>query len=339
MKKAKRSKSRAGRRGFQWVLLLLAAVVLAALLLVGRVFDGASRGEQARGDYRMRYAYDTIREFDGVKYRQRKDLTTILLMGVDKRDGEEADSSRKGGQADFLRLLVIDSTHRSVSQIQIDRDTMAPIMLLGPLGDELGLAEYQICMAHGFGDGREQSCRYEVEAVSRFLLDVPIDFYMALNLDGISVLNDSVGGVTVTLEDDFSHLDPAMTRGATLRLAGDQAEYYVRRRMDVSDGTNESRMRRQQDYIGKISGMLNQRISADKNFVGTLYDMLSDYLVTDLARGRLINEAWNARHYARSPLREISGTHIIGKNGYVEFYADGAALQDLIVELFYEPLK
>ena len=138
---------------------------------------------------------------------------------------------------------------------------------------------------------------------------------------------------------DDSHLDPAMTRGATLTLVGDQAEYYVRRRMDVSDGTNESRMRRQQDYIGKISGMLNQRISADKNFVGTLYDMLSDYLVTDLARGRLINEAWNARHYARSPLREIPGTHTIGKNGYVEFYADGAALQDLIVELFYEPLK
>ncbi len=33
---------------------------------------------------------------------------------------------------------------------------------------------------------------------------------MAMDMDGISVLNDSVGGVTVTLEDDFSSLDPAM---------------------------------------------------------------------------------------------------------------------------------
>ncbi len=39
-----------------------------------------------------------------------------------------------------------------------------------------------------------------------------IDFYLAMSLDGISVLNDLAGGVTVTLEDDFSAADPAMTR-------------------------------------------------------------------------------------------------------------------------------
>ncbi len=33
-----------------------------------------------------------------------------------------------------------------------------------------------------------------------------------MSLDGISVLNDLAGGVTVRLEDDFSAADPAMTR-------------------------------------------------------------------------------------------------------------------------------
>lgn len=42
-----------------------------------------------------------------------------------------------------------------------------------------------------------------------------------MSLDGISVLNDLAGGVTVTLEDDFSAEDPAMTRGTTLSLHGD----------------------------------------------------------------------------------------------------------------------
>lgn len=48
-----------------------------------------------------------------------------------------------------------------------------------------------------------------------------IDFYLEMSLDGISVLNDLAGGVTVTLEDDFSAEDPAMTRGTTLSLHGD----------------------------------------------------------------------------------------------------------------------
>ena len=334
MKKAKRSKSRAGRRGFQWVLLLLAAVGLAALLLVGRVFDGASRGEQARGDYRMRYAYDTIREFDGVKYRQRKDLTTILLMGVDKRDGEEADSSRKGGQADFLRLLVIDSTHRSVSQIQIDRDTMAPIMLLGPLGDELGLAEYQICMAHGFGDGREQSCRYEVEAVSRFLLDVPIDFYMALNLDGISVLNDSVGGVTVTLEDDIPTLGPEYIKGATITLKGMDALRFVRAREFEPVDANVPRMAHQRLYMNAFILKAREKMDTDSEFVIRAYDQIEKYLITDLTVENISQLIGNFYDYEVLPVVTPVGSYTVSDVGVSQFHADEASLWDCVRTTF-----
>ena len=77
-----------------------------------------------------------------------------------------------------------------------------------------------------------------------------IDFYVAMNMDGISELNDLAGGVTVTLEDDFSSIDPAMTRGTTLTLHGEQAETFVRSRMTVGDGTNASRMERQSVYAG-----------------------------------------------------------------------------------------
>ena len=53
---------------------------------------------------------------------------------------------------------------------------------------------------------------YARDAVSRLLQGENIDFYLAASLD-ISVLNDLAGGVTVTLEDDFSAADPqAMTK-------------------------------------------------------------------------------------------------------------------------------
>ena len=60
----------------------------------------------------------------------------------------------------------------------------------------------RISLSHCFGKGKEDSCQLTVEAVSNLLYDVPVDFYIALNLDGISELNDLLGGIEVTLEID-----------------------------------------------------------------------------------------------------------------------------------------
>lgn len=209
---------------------LVAALMLFAIYLGGRWFEDRSQQEEPRGDSSWRYENDTVIEVDGVSYRERKDLTTVLLMGIDKQTGNNYQSGfRDGGQVDFLRLVVLDPSKRKITQIEIDRDTMTPISILGVLGNFAGTRTAQICLSHGFGKTEEQSCSLTVEAVSRLLHDVKIDFYASMNLDGISVLNDLADGITVTLADDFSAIDPMMTKGTTLKLVGDQAEYYVRR--------------------------------------------------------------------------------------------------------------
>ena len=279
-------------------------------------------------------------ELDGVTYRQRKDVTTILLMGIDTESENSAvQGYRNGGQADFLRLLVIDSTNKSITQIQIDRDTMTPITVLGVLGNKSGVRTAQICLSHGFGDGRNQSCELTVEAVSNLLFGIPIDFYVAMNLDGISTLNDMMGGVTVTLEDDFSALDAAMTPGTTLTLMGDQAEIYVRSRRNIGIGTNEARMARQELYVSQLASLLYERMGEDKEFAGVLYDDLSPFLTTNLSRGRLINEVWAARDYERTAIVRPDGIHEVGEDGFMQFYIDEAALQQIVINLFYEEVK
>ena len=172
-------------------------------------------------------------------------------------------------------------------ELKIDRDTMAEVTVLGMLGNPVGTTQMQISLAHGFGDGKEESCGYARDAVSRLLQGENIDFYLAMSLDGISVLNDLAGGVTVTLEDDFSAADPAMTKGATLTLQGDQAEIFVRRRMDIGEGTNEARMVRQEEYLAQLSAQLESRVQQDQQFTAQVYDALQPYLVTDLAKGPL----------------------------------------------------
>ncbi len=305
----------------------------------GRWLEGRSKKPEARGDYRQRYEYGEIIEVDGVSYRRKENVTTVLLMGVDREHDAAVSNGRNGGQADFLRLMAIDSKAGTISQIQIDRDTMTPITILGVLGNRSGVRTTQICLAHGFGDGAEQSCELTAEAVSNLLLDMPIDHYAAMNMDGISVLNDWAGGVTVTLEDDFSALDPAMQKGKTLTLTGEQAEIYVRGRRSVGVGTNEARMARQEAYVSQLTTQIDAQIGGNADALGALYDALEDYLTTDLSRGRLINMLSGMQDYVREPLVKMDGRYEVGADGFMEFHADDEALKRMVLSLFYTQLQ
>ena len=64
-------------------------------------------------------------------------------------------------------------------------------------------------------------------------------------MTAIRVLNDLVGGVSVTMEEDGTQIDPAFVKGATVRLSGSQAEAFVRARMGLENDTNLARMQRQ----------------------------------------------------------------------------------------------
>ena len=316
------------------VMLLLAGAYAAAQWL-----ETSNANPEPRGDYTLRYE-DEQMTINGVTYRQRKNLTTILFMGIDQESGQaQSGNFRNGGQADFLRLMVIDQAEKTVSQIQIDRDTMTPVTVLGVLGNRSGMRTLQICLSHGFGDGREQSCELTVEAVSNLLFNVPINYYVAMNLDGIVTLNDSLGGITVTLEDDFTSLDPTMTKGSTLTLKGKQAEYFVRSRMMVGEGTNVARMARQRQYISNLMDVLHDKVLSSESYVGELFDVLTDYLVTNLSRAQMVNEAWAARNYQRNPVFIPDGTHLVGESGFMEFHVDEDSLEQIVLDLFYQKMK
>jgi anionic cell wall polymer biosynthesis LytR-Cps2A-Psr (LCP) family protein len=236
-------------------------------------------------------------------------------------------------------LLLIDHAIKTITPLQSDRDTMTQITILGVLGGDAGTRNAQICLSHGFGDGSKQSCQLTREAVSNLLMGVGIDFFVAMDMDGISVLNDAVGGVPVTLDDDFSALDPAMRKGVSLTLHGDQAEYYVRNRRDIGIGTNERRMERQKVYLKALSEKLSAVFRDNRDFAGELYDALEPYLQTDMKRGRMINETWRTRDYAFSGIVQLEGKHSVGEDGFMEFHPDKAALQKTVVDLFYQAAR
>lgn len=326
------------RKGVITIILLC---LLALLIYAGiHIFEAKTQNQEPRGDLQTRFTPAPTILYNGAAYRQKTRLTTILMMGIDTMAETTTDgaSFRSGGQADYLILLVIDHEGQTITPIQIDRDTMAEITILGILGNVTGTRLTQICLSHGFGDGREQSCQLTKEAASRLLLGVDIQFYFALNLDGIATLNDALGGVTVTLADDFTSLDASMQKGTTLTLQGKQAEYFVRSRMSIGVGTNEARMVRQQVFWDGLSQRIKERIQTENsaNFIGDLFDLLKPYLITDMSRGRLINEVWKSHDYSSHSAIHPSGTYETGDDGFIEFHVNEAALENLVIKTYFQ---
>lgn len=319
------------------ILVILGLMLAFALLFFGLDWlEKQGRKPESRGDLNARYTDETVM-INGQSYHKRPNLTTILLLGIDQpaRNADEPDDFHSGGNADFLRLIVIDNAEKTISQIQIDRDTIVPVTVLNLIGEKTGTRPLQIALSHSYGDGKEMSCGLTAEAVCRLFLDTPIPYYAALNLDGIAVLNDFVGGVAVPIDDDFSSVDPAMIQGTEMRLTGKQAEYYVRSRTALPDGTNEARMARQQVYLSRLLGIIRERLENDPHFLNALLDALRPYLVANMTESRLADIIARAKNYEHLPLIPIPGSHRIGDTGYMEFHPDKEALSGIAAELFF----
>lgn len=319
-------------------LLVLYVGVIAGIRLVGDQLEGRDVPEPV-GSLDGRFDVQAITtDYRGRTWTYReRDLTNILVVGIDWAEMPEASiSSRYGGQADFLLLITLDRENRTVSTLQIDRDTLADIRIYGPFGDFAGKRQTQICLAQAFGESLEENCENTAWAVSQLLGGIPVDRYMALDMGGIAALNDALGGITVTLEDDFSALDPQMTAGTTLTLQGKQAEYFVRSRMGVGEGTNSSRMKRQRAYIQAAGDLMVRGMEKDMNYAGSVLDGLGSHMITNMERGWLINKAYESRDYLRQDMRTLAGLHQVGDDGFMEFHADKDALGSLLVSIFFE---
>lgn len=274
----------------------------------------------------------------GVKYREKPAVTTLLIAGIDKPEATEnvvENDYRNGGQADFLLLLAIDHTDKKIHQLQLERDTMAEIDILGIFGNEVGTRTEQLCLAHYFGATPEDNAKYTIRAVERLLEGIQIDGYYMIDYTAIGPLNDALGGVTVQIDFDMEHLNPAWTKGSKVTLKGKEAETFVRARMEVGSGTNEERMVRQNEFMKNAIAKMKQRVSADMSFAETLLESLKNLSVSNMTVKRLAEEMYKARDYETLPVDHPEGEYKTGKDGFTEFHMkEGAAVEWVLNHLY-----
>ena len=311
------------------VVVLLIIVALLAALIAGAALMSKKEAEapiENAGTAQNAAVKTKSLTYNGQEYPMKTHLQTVLLIGTDAVEAYEQTTEGvkpfyNYNQADFLTLLVLDTDNNTAEILQLNRDTMTDVPWLDVLGEYGGTEFKQLCLAFNYGDGGPKSCRNTVSAVSSLLFDAPIDYYMQVPMTAIPVLNDVVGGVPITFQEDMTDIDPAFVKGATVRLDGSQAEKFVRSRMGLSDDTNTYRMERQLQYLDSFQNCAREAIDTDSQFVLTLLEKLSDYLQTNLTGDQLVNFITQLDESEISPIRPPQGTLTL-EDGHYAFYVD-----------------
>lgn len=307
------------------------------LIVLMTVFRDHSSPEPVYGSLEGRYESSITMDLNGSTLHYREwEITNYLLIGVDKEDVTQASGHQNGGQADFLVVLSIDRISRTVTPVMLDRDTMTEMQTYGVFGHPAGSKVMQLCLAQAYSGVNMPGSINTVQTVEKLLCGIKMNHYVVLDMTAIPLVNDAIGGVEVTLTDDFTSFDPAMTKGATLRLMGQQAEFFVRGRMSVADGTNASRMERQQQYLSGFLVQFRQAVQGNQNKLNEILNILNGHMTSDASSDTLLHDLTAYDSYQWKPMVTLNGEHAIDEYGFAEFWIDEAARDQLVAEIWFK---
>ena len=175
---------------------------------------------------------------------------TFLLMGSDERTGKgnKGYGSFEGARSDTTMLVHIYPDRDSAVIVSIPRDTVVDLPAckdadgkrLAPARDRFNLA---------FDRGGPGCTIKTVEAIT----GLTVDHFVVLDFNGFKRTIDALGGVEVCLtrplRDEKSGVD--LPAGRT-RVSGEEALGFVRVRHNIGDGSDISRINRQQLFMSSL---------------------------------------------------------------------------------------
>lgn len=187
----------------------------------------------------------------------KRDPISILLLGVDQRAGDR-------GRSDSLILMTVNPKDQSIKMVSIPRDTRTEIVGKGTTD--------KINHAYAFG-GVDMA----VNTVEKFL-DVPVDYYVQVNMESFKDIVDAVGGVTVNNDLNFDYDGYSFKKG-NLTLDGKEALAYSRMRKQDPRGDFGRQMRQRQIIEGVIEEGASVQSLAN---YGTILDTIGTNVRTNL---------------------------------------------------------
>ncbi len=215
---------------------------------------------------------------------QNQDPFSVLLLGVDERENDV-------GRSDTMIVMTVNPTKQSINMLSLPRDTRTEIV------------------GHGTSDKMNHAYAYggipmAINTVEEFL-DIPIDYYVKMNMEGFQEIVDAVGGITVDNDMDLAYKGYTFPKG-TLTLDGEEALIYSRIRKEDPRGDFGRQMRQRQ----VIQAVMNKgaSLSSLANYQG-IFAALGNNVETNLSFDEMMSIQ---RHY-KSALNSIEQMTLEGQ--------------------------
>lgn len=196
---------------------------------------------------------------------------SILLLGTDTGDLGRDDT----GRTDTIIVATLNPETKTTTLTSIPRDT-------------------KVRVPDSINSYDKVNSAYTIGGVSTAIetiqdtLDIPIDYYVLVNMRGLTQIVDAVGGITIKPLLTFKYEDADVTKGKTVTMNGKQALAYSRMRYDDPEG-DYGRQKRQKQVIEAIVNK-SLSVSAVSNYQKLLKSIGSN-MQTDLTYGDMITIA------------------------------------------------
>jgi len=211
-----------------------------------------------------------------------QDPISILILGVDR------DGASSGGRSDTMMVLTINPNDNSTNILSLARDTRVTLAGRGTVER----------LNHAYAWGGPQMA---IETIQNFL-NIPIDFYVSLDMEGFGPLIDAVNGVTVYNDFAFSQ-DGFHFPVGEQRLNGSEALAFVRMRKQDPQG-DFGRQGRQRMVIESLG---QEIVASGLTRFQQIFDAAEGHLETDLTMNVLtrlfMNYGGAARNVTQLDLR------------------------------------
>ncbi len=235
----------------------------------------------------------------------------LLVLGVDERENDV-------GRSDAIMMLAVNPEKRSILMFNIPRDTRTEIVGRGTVD--------KINHAYAFG-----GVNMSVNTVEQFL-DVPVDYYVKVNMEGLERIIDILGGVTVDnpFEFDFEGTD---YKKGLIEMNGHEALMYSRMRYDDPKG-DIGRNDRQQLVLSAL--IEKGKSVSNLTKVNSLLDAVKDNVKTNLTKDDMMDIVTKYRTEIDSVQKdEVQGS---GKkiNGIYYYIVDDAEKTRIRTELTHQ---
>mgnify|MGYP001485378028 FL=1 len=196
---------------WKWVLIVIGLFIVADVALFGKMYFDAKKS-----------ANSTYKQVKTNKLRNTPDLNngkpfTVLILGTDT--GEYGRTYQ--GRSDTMMLAAVSPKEKKTTLVSIPRDTKVAIP--------------------GYGYNNKINAAYSYEGtkgavnIVQSYLDVPVDYYIEMNMKGLEELSAAVGPVKVENDLEFTNANKTFKKG-TVTIDEDNILAYTRMRYEDPRG-------------------------------------------------------------------------------------------------------